>query len=319
MDRHGNWRTTSPTIPTCAASMRQRPPAARSGSCGARRVPIDAKSSSRRVLLAVAGLLEAAGPIFGKRFIDDYLLPRNGRRGRDRAAARRLSRDRLGRHRHPLLPARAARRTVDALGAAACARASTRHVLRAADELFRSRDHRPAREPHHQRHRGGQGSLHRRCCSRLLVGLTVLFGVVVAMLWLDWRLMLIVLLLVPATIGIVWRLPAPVGGRGDARARAAQRHQRPDGRRHRRHERAAGRGRDAPLRRALRPHQRRALPRAPGRGARQRMAAASRARLRQRPADRRASSRRSARSSCRASRSASCTRSSPTSRASWSR
>jgi ATP-binding cassette subfamily B protein/ATP-binding cassette subfamily C protein/ATP-binding cassette subfamily B multidrug efflux pump len=38
----------------------------------------------------------------------------------------------------------------------------------------------------------------------VLVGLTVLFGVAVAMLWLDWRLMLIVLLLVPATIAIVW-------------------------------------------------------------------------------------------------------------------
>ncbi len=38
----------------------------------------------------------------------------------------------------------------------------------------------------------------------LLLGLTVLFGVLVAMLWLDWRLMLIVLLLVPATVGIVF-------------------------------------------------------------------------------------------------------------------
>jgi ATP-binding cassette subfamily B protein/ATP-binding cassette subfamily C protein/ATP-binding cassette subfamily B multidrug efflux pump len=37
-----------------------------------------------------------------------------------------------------------------------------------------------------------------------LVGLTVLFGVLVAMVVLDWRLMLIVLLLVPATIMIVW-------------------------------------------------------------------------------------------------------------------
>ena len=27
--------------------------------------------------LAVAGVLDALGPIFGKRFIDDYLLPRN--------------------------------------------------------------------------------------------------------------------------------------------------------------------------------------------------------------------------------------------------
>ena len=32
----------------------------------------------------------------------------------------------------------------------------------------------------------------------------MLFGVVLAMLWLDWRLMLIVLLLVPATAAIVW-------------------------------------------------------------------------------------------------------------------
>jgi ATP-binding cassette subfamily B protein/ATP-binding cassette subfamily C protein/ATP-binding cassette subfamily B multidrug efflux pump len=46
--------------------------------------------------------------------------------------------------------------------------------------------------------------LYTKVLFELLVGVTVLFGVVVAMLWLDWRLMLIVLLLVPTTIGIVW-------------------------------------------------------------------------------------------------------------------
>jgi ATP-binding cassette subfamily B protein/ATP-binding cassette subfamily C protein/ATP-binding cassette subfamily B multidrug efflux pump len=38
----------------------------------------------------------------------------------------------------------------------------------------------------------------------VLYGATVLFGVIVAMLWLDWRLLLILLLLLPATAVIVW-------------------------------------------------------------------------------------------------------------------
>jgi ATP-binding cassette subfamily B multidrug efflux pump len=38
----------------------------------------------------------------------------------------------------------------------------------------------------------------------ILQGLTVLAGAIVAMAWLDWRLMLIVLTLVPATVAIVW-------------------------------------------------------------------------------------------------------------------
>ncbi len=42
------------------------------------------------------------------------------------------------------------------------------------------------------------------------------------MLWLDWRLMLIVLLLVPATVGIVWGYQKLSADRGDApRARCA--------------------------------------------------------------------------------------------------
>ena len=68
----------------------------------------------------------------------------------------------------------------------------------------------------------------------------VLVGTMAAMAWLDWRLMLIVLALVPAVVLIVWLYQRTVGAGGDPRARAAQRHQRPDGRIDRRHERAAG-------------------------------------------------------------------------------
>ncbi|MCK7497669.1 MAG: hypothetical protein MZW92_47975, partial [Comamonadaceae bacterium] len=61
------------------------------------------------------------------------------------------------------------------------------------------------------------------------------------MAWLDWRLMLIVLLLLPATVGDRLGLPAAVGAGGDALARAAQRHQR------------AGRPRASPAWRCCRP------------------------------------------------------------------
>ena len=54
--------------------------------------------------------------------------------------------------------------------------------------------------------------LYQQVLFELLQGLTVLVGAIVAMAWLDWRLMLIVLMLLPATVGIVWgyqRLSAP--------------------------------------------------------------------------------------------------------------
>ena len=120
----------------------------------------------------------------------------------------------------------------------------------------------------------------------VLVGLTVLFGVVIAMLWLDWRLMLIVLLLVPATAVIVWgyqRLSADAVTRSrelrsDINAQMA--------------EGIAGMsvlqatGAVESLRHAFCRHQPRALRSAHGRGAGQRLAAASRTRLRQHPAHR---------------------------------
>ena len=153
------------------------------------------------VWLAIAGLLEAAGPIFGKRLIDDYLLPHTF----DGAALALL----IGGYlvtgwlatairyfelvRLAGLAARSVRRLRDAV---------YRHVLRLPMSYFDraitgqltsriTNDTEAVRE------------LYTKVLFELLVGLTVLFGVVVAMLWLDWRLMLIVLLLEPATIAIV--------------------------------------------------------------------------------------------------------------------
>lgn len=152
--------------------------------------------------LVIAGLLEALGPILGKRFIDDYLVPRIAD-----------------------VP------TIVALiaGAFACtalasvlryrqllrlARLSTRSVQRLREEVYGHVLRMPMR--FFDRAIAGQlvsritndteavKQLYTQVLFEILVGLTVLFGVVVAMLWLDWRLMLIVLLLVPATIAIVW-------------------------------------------------------------------------------------------------------------------
>jgi ATP-binding cassette subfamily B protein/ATP-binding cassette subfamily C protein/ATP-binding cassette subfamily B multidrug efflux pump len=152
--------------------------------------------------LAVAGLLEAAGPIFGKQFIDEYLLPRALDwttmalliagylvTGWCATGIRYFQLVRLAG-----LSTRSVRRLREAVYA---------HVLRLPMSFF-------------DRAITGQlvsritndteavKDLYTKVLFELLLGMTVLFGVVVAMLWLDWRLMLIVLLLVPATAVIVW-------------------------------------------------------------------------------------------------------------------
>ncbi len=151
--------------------------------------------------LAIAGLLEAAGPIFGKRFIDGYLLPRTA----DWAAIALLIGGYLATGwlatairyfelvRLAGLAARSVRRLRDAVYAHVL-RLPMRYFDRAITGQLVSRitnDTEAVRQ------------LYVKVLFELLVGLTVLFGVVVAMLWLDWRLMLIVLLLVPATVAIV--------------------------------------------------------------------------------------------------------------------
>lgn len=152
--------------------------------------------------LVVAGLLEAIGPILGKRFIDDYLVPRVadvpmivlliGGAFLCGAAASLL------RYRQLLRLARLSVRSVQRLREEVYG-----HVLRMPMTFF-------------DRAITGQlvsritndteavKQLYTQVLFEMLVGLTVLFGVVIAMLWLDWRLMLIVLLLVPLTIAIVW-------------------------------------------------------------------------------------------------------------------
>ncbi len=121
----------------------------------------------------------------------------------------------------------------------------------------------------------------------LLVGVTVLFGVVVAMLWLDWRLMLIVLLLVPATIGDRLGLSAAVGGGRHALAssRSDINAQMAEGIAGMSVLQAAGAAQRFGQRfaRTNDAHYRARL----GESARQRVAAAARARFRERAADRR--------------------------------
>ena len=158
--------------------------------------------SGATLWLGVAGLLEAAGPLFGKQFIDAYLLPRTFDwtmmtwliagyflTGALASVIRYFQLVRLAG-----LAMRSVRRLRESVYA---------HVLRLPMAFF-------------DRAITGQlisrvtndteavKQLYTQVLFEVLVGLTVLFGVMVAMLWLDWRLMLLVLLVVPATIGIVW-------------------------------------------------------------------------------------------------------------------
>jgi len=152
--------------------------------------------------LAIAGLLEALGPIFGKQFIDEYLLPRSLDwplmslliagylvTGWLATLIRYFQLLRLAG-----LAARSVRRLRESVYG---------HVLRLPMSFFDraitgqlvsriTNDTEAVRQ------------LYTQVLFEPLLGLTVLFGVVIAMLWLDWRLMLIVLLLVPTTAAIVW-------------------------------------------------------------------------------------------------------------------
>jgi len=152
--------------------------------------------------LGLAGLLEAAGPLLGKQFIDTYLVPRMFDwtmmawlivgyfvTGALASGIRYFQLVRLAG-----LAMRSVRRLRESVYA---------HVLRLPMAYF-------------DRAITGQlvsrvtndteavKQLYAQVLFEVLVGLTVLFGVIVAMLWLDWRLMLLFLLVVPATIGIVW-------------------------------------------------------------------------------------------------------------------
>ena len=178
--------------------------------------------------LAVAGLLEAAGPLLGKQFIDAYLLPR----ALDWTMMSLL----VGGY----LATGAAATVLRYVQLVRLAGLATRSVLRLREAVYGH----VLRLPMAFFDRAITGQLVSRITNdteavkrlytqvlfEVLVGLTVLFGVIVAMLWLDWRLLLLVLVLVPATTGIVWgyqRLSAgPVARaralRSDINARVAE-------------------------------------------------------------------------------------------------
>lgn len=152
--------------------------------------------------LAAAGGLEALGPIFGKVFIDEHLLPRSfdpwaialllGGYLASGCAASVLRYFQLVRLAG--LAMRSVRRLRERVYA---------HVLRLPMSFFDkaitgqlvsriTNDTESVKQ------------LYVQVLFEILQGLTVLLGAIVAMAWLDWRLMLIVLTLVPATVAIVW-------------------------------------------------------------------------------------------------------------------
>ncbi len=164
--------------------------------------------------LAAAGVLEAIGPMLGKVFIDSYLLPRQldwpmialllaGAllAGCCASVLRYFQLVRLS-----ALAMRSVRRLrewvythVLSLPMAFFDRAITGQLVsRITNDTEQIRQ------------------LYVQVLFEMLQGLTVLAGAIVAMAWLDWRLMLIVLTLLPAVVLIVWayqRLSAPAVAR----------------------------------------------------------------------------------------------------------
>lgn len=169
--------------------------------------------------LVAAGLLEAAGPVFGKHLIDAYLLAQRVEAGPMGLLlvgylATGLAASLL-RYRQLVRMAGIAMRAVARLRERVYA-----HVLRLPVAYF-------------DRALTGQlvsritndteavKQLYVQVLFEILQGLTVLAGALVAMAWLDWRLMLIVAALVPATVLITWGYQRLASG-PVARGRAAR-------------------------------------------------------------------------------------------------
>jgi ATP-binding cassette subfamily B protein/ATP-binding cassette subfamily C protein/ATP-binding cassette subfamily B multidrug efflux pump len=151
--------------------------------------------------LGVAGMLEAAGPLCGKALIDAYLLPRV----LDGVAMALLvagyvatgAGASLLRYAQLLRLAGLATRSVQRLRESVYAqvlRLPIAYFDRAITGQLVSRITNDTE---------AVKRLYAQVLFEVLVGLTVLLGVMVAMLWLDWRLLLLLLVLVPATVGIV--------------------------------------------------------------------------------------------------------------------
>jgi len=178
--------------------------------------------------LVLAAALEAMGPVLGKAFIDHYLLPRQGD-----------------------LPAIAG--LLGGALIAGCLASWLRYgqlvrlaglAMRSVQRIRESVYGHVLRLPMHFFDRAITGQLVSRVTNDteavkslyvqvlfvMLDSLIMLAGMLVTMAWLDWRLMLIVALLVPAVVGIVWfyqRWSAPAvtrsrALRSDINAQAAE-------------------------------------------------------------------------------------------------
>ncbi len=153
------------------------------------------------VWLAVAGVLEAAGPVFGKMFIDEHLVPGTI----DWVAGAWLIAG--------YLVTGWLATVIRYFQLVSLSGLSARSVLRLREAVYTH----VLRLPVAYFDRAITGQLVSRITNdteqvrqlftqvlfEILYGVTVLFGVVLAMAWLDWRLMLIMLLLLPATAAIV--------------------------------------------------------------------------------------------------------------------
>lgn len=154
------------------------------------------------VWLALAGVLEALGPLLGKHFIDRYLVPHQF----DGVAMAWLL---VG-----VLVTGAVATALRYFQLIRLAGVSMRAVQRLRTRVYGHVMRLPMR--YFDQAITGQlvsritndteavKQLYTQVLYELLYGATVLFGVTVAMAWLDWRLMLMLLLVVPATVAIVW-------------------------------------------------------------------------------------------------------------------
>ncbi|HXF47786.1 MAG TPA: ABC transporter transmembrane domain-containing protein, partial [Burkholderiaceae bacterium] len=181
-----------------------------------------ARPDRRRVVaatiwLAAAGLLEALGPIFGKMLIDEHLLPRDFAPW---PVALLLAGYLMTGCAASLLRYLQLVRLAD-VAMAAVARLRSQvyaHVLRLPVAFFdRAITGQLVSRITNDTEQVKQ--LYVQVLFEMLQGLTVLVGAIVAMAYLDWRLMLIVLALVPATVAIIWGYQRLASG-PVARARA---------------------------------------------------------------------------------------------------
>lgn len=152
--------------------------------------------------LIVAAALEAIGPILGKHFIDEFVLPRHVELGGMAALLLAMLlagwTSSLLRYAQLRRMASVARRSVQRLREQVYA-----HVL-AQPMAFFDRSISGQLLSRITNDTDAVNTLYRQVLFVMLDSSIVVVGALVAMAWLDWRLMLIVLALVPASTAIIW-------------------------------------------------------------------------------------------------------------------